>query len=628
MKAVRLLWLPSPERGEFAFRVGLAAVLTTYLVMYYQTPEPALTAYLVFFLNKPDRMSSLLTQVTMMLVITTVTGAVLLISTGVIDSPFWRIIAMTVLSIGLLFLGSASKLKPVAATIALIAGYSLGLLGSAPAGEAATRGFLYVWLIVAMAAGASLLVTLLAGPAPVSFARRKIGQRLNLALQAIESPEPGHHEAIQTLLSEGNKAINTWLNLTVMEHTSSDLEIDKIRRLSSISFEILMFLSVPRDARLPVHLRTALEDVLGELSGQLKDGQPLRTILLPPMLRKADADETWGAVAEGLVFSLNAYNQPPSQPEHLPNNTTPPGFFLPDAFSNPAHLHYALKTTGAAMSCYILYTLLNWPGIHTCFITCYVVSLGTTAESIAKLRLRIAGCLFGTALGVSVLIGLMPSISSIESLLWIVFTGTFLAGWVSAGVPAISYAGFQIAFAFYLCVLQGASPEFDLAVARDRVMGVLLGNFVAYIFLTGLWPVSIGERLDKKLLEFFRSLQTLNRDSAADFYFKARQLQSDMELARLEPVEIRPDLKAIQLRERMVHSGLSAGANVVLSPKEHSPELARFVQDLASRLAGQPVSLMDSNTTASLTPPGLPSLQKLDELLRQLHPLAKSDSHA
>jgi multidrug resistance protein MdtO len=34
-------------------------------------------------------------------------------------------------------------------------------------------------------------------------------------------------------------------------------------------------------------------------------------------------------------------------------------FFLPDAFTNPDHVHYALKTTAAAMLCYILYLLLD-----------------------------------------------------------------------------------------------------------------------------------------------------------------------------------------------------------------------------------------------------------------------------
>ncbi|MET4201905.1 FUSC family protein [Bradyrhizobium sp. LA6.12] len=75
---------------------------------------------------------------------------------------------------------------------------------------------------------------------------------------------------------------------------------------------------------------------------------------------------------------------PPPSPEEAKL-----GFFLPDAFTNPEHLHYAPKTTAAAMFCYITFTLLDWPGIHTALITCHIVSLGTTGETVEKLTLRI-----------------------------------------------------------------------------------------------------------------------------------------------------------------------------------------------------------------------------------------------
>src|SRR6202012_3485263 len=76
------------------------------------------------------------------------------------------------------------------------------------------------------------------------------------------------------------------------------------------------------------------------------------------------------------------------------------GFFLPDAFTNPAHVHHALKTTGAAMFCYIVYLLLDWPGIHTCLITCFIVSLGTAAETVEKQALRLIGCGIGAVTGI------------------------------------------------------------------------------------------------------------------------------------------------------------------------------------------------------------------------------------
>lgn len=56
------------------------------------------------------------------------------------------------------------------------------------------------------------------------------------------------------------------------------------------------------------------------------------------------------------------------------------------------------------MFCYAAYLLLDWPGIHTSFITCYMVSLGTTAETIEKFTLRILGALIGAGSGLAAIV--------------------------------------------------------------------------------------------------------------------------------------------------------------------------------------------------------------------------------
>ena len=140
--SARLLtsWPRFPGRLEFAARLALICALTTLVAEIYQTPEPALTAYVAFFVIKPDRMASIVVSVIMLALVSLIIGAVFLISIQVIDQPFWRVTSMALISFGLLFAASASKLKPIAAIVALITAYALDLLGEAQIGELATRG--------------------------------------------------------------------------------------------------------------------------------------------------------------------------------------------------------------------------------------------------------------------------------------------------------------------------------------------------------------------------------------------------------------------------------------------------------------------------------------------------------
>ncbi len=185
------------------------------------------------------------------------------------------------------------------------------------------------------------------------------------------------------------------------------------------------------------------------------------------------------------------------------------GFFKPDAFSNPAYVRHALKTTAAAMFCYLLYQLLDWPNIHTCMITCYIVSLGTTGETVQKLTLRIIGCIIGAAIGIGAIVFVVPHLSSIDGLLASVFIGILPAAWIAVGRPRIAYAGFQIAFALLLCLLQGSGPGTDMVTARDRVIGVLLGNVVVFVISVTVWPVSVGARLEERFGTIMRSLRAV-----------------------------------------------------------------------------------------------------------------------
>src|SRR4029077_9107885 len=117
----------------------------------------------------------------------------------------------------------------------------------------------------------------------------------------------------------------------------------------------------------------------------------------------------WVAIAYGVGLSvvLNLLFLPdaPGPPAHLPK---PKSFFLSDAFTDPAHVHFALKVTFAAMFCYVFYMAIDWSGIHTALITCTFIALESTGATLHKGVLRIGGCVIGGALALFTIVFLMP----------------------------------------------------------------------------------------------------------------------------------------------------------------------------------------------------------------------------
>jgi multidrug resistance protein MdtO len=564
LERIGALLAPFPGRLEFAVRLALICALTTLVVEIYQTPEPALIAYVAFFVVKPDRAASVVTSIVMLLLISLIVGLVLALTVQVIEQPLWRVTAMTLVSFCLTFAASASKLKPVAGTVALITAYALDLLGSVPGGELATRGILYVWLFVGIPAGVSIVVNLILGPAPRRLAERALARQLRLAGAVLRAPGTDTRKAFEECLHEGPGEIPEWLKLAGAEGTSPPRDIAALQQAARSTIVILSVVDFLTDGPEPSLPDSIHQRIAGTLDGMAaildQGGYPVDIEL------ESREDETGLAPLEAAALSelrtaLSAFAEP-SQPDLAPQSdlashpdlASQPaakpkgGFFLPDAFTNPAHVHYALKTTGAAMFCYVVYLLLDWPGIHTCLITCYIVSLGTAAETVEKQALRFLGCGIGAAVGLAAIVLLMPDVTSIGGLMGVVFLAALASGWIAAGGPRISYAGFQLAFAFFLSVIQGAGPAFDMTIARDRTIGILFGDLVAAIVFTQIWPVTIAKHLNPAIAALLHQLAALVSAKgtpqrwglAAEARTKLAAIEQDLDLTHYEPSSIRP----------------------------------------------------------------------------------------
>src|SRR5260370_6885614 len=158
-----------------------------------------------------------------------------------------------------------------------------------------------------------------------------------------------------------------------------------------------------------------------------------------------------------------------------------------DALTNPEHLKFALKRCLAASLCYIIYNAIAWPGISTAVTTCLLTGLSTIGSSRQKGILRIAGALIGGFLiGMGSQMFILPYLDSIAGFTILFVLVTVFSSWFMTSSPRLSYFGLQAALAFYLINLQDFAAQTSLSIARDRVVGILLGLFMMWLVFANL----------------------------------------------------------------------------------------------------------------------------------------------
>jgi multidrug resistance protein MdtO len=317
-----------------------------------------------------------------------------------------------------------------------------------------------------------------------------------------------------------------------------------------------------------------------------------------------EADSTPEAQAATRAFAELqrefSRTQPPP-PAHTGQKPRP--LFVPDALSNPAHWQFALKTTIAIMIVYSVYTMLDWPGLLTSIVTVFFVALGSVGETVHKLTLRISGAIIGGLIAGLSIVFILPHFTDIGQLCVLTAVVVLFAAWVSTSSERLSYAGMQIALAFFMGLLQTYSPATDLTVLRDRVVGILLGNVVMTLVFSVLWPESAITRLRGASADALRSIAALlkspqdaatNRQNIVEALARADNFEalSLFEMEMLPRQTHLPDLHAV---ERL------AGAAFVATSEP-------FARDVDAQAAASLGDWLDRAAHATAEDSALPSV--------------------
>jgi multidrug resistance protein MdtO len=509
---------PSPQRWRATLRITLACVAASFPVMAFHLHVSLLVMILMFLITREDTTTTLLGTVLGMVGVTIGSGILLLTYVCFVDLTWLRVLLVpTFIALGL-YVNRVLTLGPLGTVIGLP--LALGLIAPdiLPSTEFLTRFPFYFWWAAVLGLSVNLAVQYLLNP------QRAQGVLVRGLVQRLDAV----HDSLLGLIGGERHPAPHSLATLALEGAAEQLHLLKLASAAE-PFLKHHHAAVAAQIILVDRLVTAAA-VLEERSVHLTNGAietRLRRItratatwrqailerrwprLEPPDPRAVALDESpmlleMERVLDLVSKSANAESLP-DELKVLPKNSP----VVPDAFSNPAYIHFAIKGALAAFICYLIFTLTAYQGIYTSVITCIVCSLSTIGASVQKGVLRLAGSALGGLLGIVTLTCIFPYVDSIGGF-WFPFAAvTGLAAYVTLGGPALSYGGYQIGLAFYKCVLQSYGPYTELRVVRDRLIGVLFGLAVFELINNGLWPVKALAGIRSKLATALQTLAKL-----------------------------------------------------------------------------------------------------------------------
>jgi len=501
---------PTPGRLGQALRITFLCVATVLVCMAWQIPEAALAAFLIFFASKDDAGSSAIEGFALILVVILAISLALLLTAMTAGDPLVRLLTMAALVFGGVFLSRTTSSGPLANSLAMVFAMALTAPDLVGYPDLITHAFLWMIPTVLVPMGLLILLNLVAGRSPARLYRDTLHRRFTAARDQIQSPGWDQRQALLTNLRKGDSDTATYNQMVRRLNLLPEAQLAYLEAMERLSTRLLTAL-----AALPT---PALADetawgeqrlaLLATLIRQLEGGglpvpAPSGTTSCPstastavaassppatlnPSAALGEIDRVLDALAavcqgDAKVIAASRGEAPPPPPT---------AFLVADAWTNPEYARFAFKTSLAVMLCYLFYIGLDWPGIHTCVITCFYVALSSVAETLHKLSLRLMGCLIGALLSYGVILYTFPHIQSIDGLILVIAPVTFASAWIYLGSERSSYLGLQVALCFYLATLHDFGPSFDLGIPTERLIGILVGNLaIAGIFIA-LWPVS------------------------------------------------------------------------------------------------------------------------------------------
>ena len=497
-----------PGRYNAMLRYLLSSVIVIVISLTLGVPQLAYSLLVVFFATQKNIVLTRMIFPLFLLVNTAAVGAAILTLKLTIDAPMFRLLSVSVALLILLYLmRSSRKWSFLYFAVAITITYVQSFVDLSSDGEMLLRNCLWSWVAGCYATVVAHVVnTLLLPVEPVRQLQEEIERIVTVTSRALESAAAGKPAAAITLeeIQTSVLTLHSCLKFSIMrsEQFCADkekhlAEIATAERLYSASRQLtslngeLTDMAASYCHKLAAECRSFLQCLRDNRSYAPEQQDHAQIEMLPACLQ-----EMYSALYG--VSLLEARNSEPYASDKAHS-----GVSRPQEQLSYDYIKYGIKTLLAVALCYIFYTSVQWPGIHTSMLTCIIVAVPGLGASVQKSLLRIGGCVVGTLLALFCTIFILPHIDSVTGLLLMVIPVIALSGWVAAGSERSSYAGIQILFAFSLAMFATFSPHPNLTEIRDRLTGILLGITFSTLIHSLIWPETEGKTLRHSLAGLF-----------------------------------------------------------------------------------------------------------------------------
>lgn len=526
-RTLHLILTPAPGRLHNTLMLVAGVLVTLVIWETFRIPGIALACYVILFVSHDERTTTIVSALTAALAATVAVFGAILINMVGLSEPALRIMLMAGATFVAMFLYRASKPGPAlfaagfiivyaltesdqllsislsSATVTNSSGRGTGTpeIAFVPPDEALVHTLLWLSAMVAVPAFVIAGINSLFGRDPAVLLKDGLRLRLETA-EAWCGGRPGALRRLEAVAPHGSTELLKLAGLAEKAH-GPDAEPPEANKAMILAASRLLLACLAAERMQATATRPGWMASAARRCAALRQGKD------DPAGNGADDDQIGAEVQRALdEFARGRHAKSAS---HAPKGKKEKGGFWKDDAFSAVNVQFALKVTLSVMTCYVINNALNWQGIGTSVVTCFFVSLGSLGESGHKMTLRIAGCLVGAAMGIGAIILLMPAMTDLLDLLLLVAPATFVAAWVACGSERISYAGWQLALAFYETVLQGSGPVVDMEPAKDRIIGILLGNVVCYVVLATIWPVHVDKLTAGSIAEALAALARLLR---------------------------------------------------------------------------------------------------------------------